>query len=316
MNRTGGGSQWRAAPRSGRALLHVSSRRAPRAWRTLPFPHPLGWAKAGVIFTGDRGSDEGDAQGIWVVAVDQASGRVAGDAVQLTNGTTRDLSASVAHDGRMVFAALASLRTTFTLPLDANAGKATGPFRPVRDDQINTGRTSVSEDGRLMVLPRYELDAGGLWVRDLRTGQERQLAATPRTPLNPVMSADGHWVAYTITKVVTGGDAGFGDVLIVPSAGGVPRKVCENCQAAAWVRDNQQLVVADGPSYESLARVNVTSGERTPMVAVSSGSVDRPLFGPNGNWVAFNTSMIGACSSRPYTRTALARSPNGRSWWR
>jgi len=108
--------------------------------------------------------------------------------------------------------------------------------RLVRNDQINTGRTSVSEDGRLMVLPRYELDAGGLWTRDLRTGQERQLAATPRTPLNPVMSADGQWVAYTVTKVVTGGDAGYGDVLIVPSAGGVPRKVCENCQAAAWVR--------------------------------------------------------------------------------
>ena len=103
------------------------------------------------------------------------------------------------------------------------------------------------------------------------------------------MSADGHWVAYTITKVVTGGDGGFGDVLIVPSAGGVPRKVCENCQAAVWGRDNQQLVVNEGPSYKSLVRVNVTSGERTPMVEVSSGSVDRPLFGPDGRWVTFNS---------------------------
>ena len=222
--------------------------------------------------------------------MDPASGQVAGDAVQLTNGTTRDLSASVAHDGRMVFAALASLRTTFVLPLDANAGKATGPFRLVQDDQIYTGRTSVSEDGRVMVLPRDQLDAGGLWARDLRTGQERQLASTPRTPLNPVMSADGLWVAYTITKLVSGGDAGFGDVLIVPSAGGVPRKVCENCQAAAWVRDNQQLVVGEGPSYQTLVRVNVTSGERIPTVAVSSGSVNRPLFGPDGKWVAFNSN--------------------------
>ena len=66
--------------------------------------------------------------------------------------------------------------------------------------------------------------------------------------------------------------------------------MCENCQAAAWVPGNQQLVVSEGPSYQSLVRVNVTSGERTPMVAVASGSVDRPLFGPDGRWVAFNTS--------------------------
>ena len=255
----------------------------------LALPYPLGWTKAGVIFTGDRGSD-GVAQGLWVVPVDSASGRVAGDAVRLTNGTTRDLAASVAHDGRMVFAALASRQATFTLPLDANAGKATGPFRSVRDDRINTGRTSVSEDGRLMVLPLYNLDAGGLWVRDLGTGQERQLAATPRTPLNPVMSADGQWVAYTITRVVTGGEAGFGDVLIVPSAGGVPRKVCENCQAEAWTRDNQQVVVGIGPYHRTFERLNVTSGGRTPLAAVSSGQIDRPLFGPDGRWVTFNSN--------------------------
>ena len=278
-----------AAVRTG-ALARFNSQ-GNKGLSNLAFPYPLGWVKAGVMFSGDRGSDEGDAQGIWMVAVDPASGRLEADAVRLTNGTTRDLSASVAQDGRMVFAALHSLRTTFALPLDANAAKAAGPFRLIRDDRIDTGRTSVSEDGRVMVLPRYELNAGGLWVRDLGTGQERQLAATPRTPLNPVMSADGDWVAYTITRVVTGGDAGFGDVLIVQSAGGVPRKVCESCQAAAWVRDNQQLVITEGPSYNTLMRVNVTSGERTPMVVVSSGSVDRPLFGPNGRWVTFNSNQ-------------------------
>jgi serine/threonine protein kinase len=82
----------------------------------LVFPYPLNWTSAGVLFTGDRGSDEGDAQGLWLVALDSTSGRAAGDAVRLTNGTTRDVSASVALDGRMVFAAVVSNRTTFALP--------------------------------------------------------------------------------------------------------------------------------------------------------------------------------------------------------
>ena len=252
-------------------------------------PYPLTWSDGGVIFSGDRGSDTSDAQGLWVVAVDPASGRLTSDAVRLTNGTTRDLAASVAQNGRMVFSAQTSFRATLALTLDANAGKATGTFRRVRDDTVETGRTSVSEDGRLMVLPKYETDAGSLWVRNLQTGREWQLAATPRTPLNPVMSADGRWVAYTVTKVVTGGDAGFGDVFIVPTDGGVPRKVCESCEAQGWTRDNQQIVVTD-QDRKTLIRVDVTSGDRIPLVATTSSGLDRPLFGPNGRWVTFNSN--------------------------
>ena len=71
-------------------------------------------------------------------------------------------------------------------------------------------------------------------MRDLTTGTERQLAATPRTPLNPVLSADGRWVAYTVTKVDTGGSSGPGDGYVVATERGVPRKVCEDCIVENW----------------------------------------------------------------------------------
>ena len=264
----------------------------------LVFPYPLGWTKAGVIFTGDRGSDAGDAQGLWVVPVDSASGRVAGDAVRLTNGTTRDLSASVAHDGRMVFAALASLRTTFRCHWMPTPERQPARSGSVRDDRINTGRTSISEDGRLMVLPRYELDAGGLWVRDLR---HRSGAATGGHATHAAQSGD-------VSRRSMGGVHDH-------QGGHRRRRRVRRCagRALGWRRPAQGVRELsggsldagqpagrrrDGPSIRTLMRLNITSGERTPLAAVSSGPVDRPLFGPDGRWVTFNAQSWGVRRAR------------------
>ena len=87
-----------------------------------------------------------------------------------------DTSPAMSRDGRMVFAATTENPLIFALPLDANAGRTTGPLRRIREDTATTGRSGASEDGRLVVFPRYEFGAGGVWIRDLRTGRERQLA--------------------------------------------------------------------------------------------------------------------------------------------
>ena len=54
-------------------------------------------------------------------------------------------------------------------------GKAIGPLCRVRDDDVLTKRTGVSDNGRLQLLPKYGFACGGLWVRDMLTAQERQL---------------------------------------------------------------------------------------------------------------------------------------------
>ncbi len=178
------------------------------------------------------------------------------DPVRLTNGTTSDRAATLARDGSMLFLAQNMERTVFALPLDANLGKPTGALRRIT---TASARTGVSQDGRLLAFPKYELDAGGLWLRDLITGTERQLVATPRTPLNPVLSADGGWVAYTVTKVETGGNSGPGDGYVVATERGVPRKVCEGCVIENWTRDDQQVVIRE-PGKGILLRIDIATG--------------------------------------------------------
>jgi Tol biopolymer transport system component len=257
-------------------------------------PYPVAWTSEGVLFSGASSSLEGigggaDSQSIWSIAVDPRTGRVAGDAIRLTHGITIDTSPAVSRDGRMVFAATTANPLLFALPLDANAGRPTGPLRRMRDDSATVGRAGASEDGRLLVFPRYEFGAGGVWIRDLRTGRERQLVATPRTPLNPVISVDGRWVAYTVTTVDIGGNSGGGAGYVVEVAGGAPRKVCEECQIYQWTRDNRQVVITE-QGDKVMSRVDLATGAHVPVI-VASSYLDRPLLSPNERWLVFNTDF-------------------------
>ena len=246
---------------------------------------PQAWDDRGVLFSAaDR---TGDAQGLWRIAVDPKSGRVVGDPVRLTHGTTTDTSPSVSRDNRIVFAAQTQNQLIFGLPIDVNAGKVTGTMRRMRDDTAITGRASLSEDGRLMVFPKYEFASGGVWARDLTTGREWQLAVTPRTPLNPVITVDGEWTGYTVSSVDTGGGGGSGDGYVVKTSGGAPRRVCENCQLDQWTRDNRFAIVGD-QGRRRISRLEVATGNRIPLLE-NDGQMDRLLFGPNGRWMNFNT---------------------------
>jgi serine/threonine protein kinase len=248
------------------------------------YPLPQAWDANGVLFSAtDRG---GDTRALWRIAIDARSGQISGDPIRLTHGTTIDESPSVSNENGVVFAAQTTSQLIFGLPVDVNAGKVTGPMRRLRDDTAVTGRASLSEDGRVMVFPKYEFASGAVWARDLATGREWQLAATPRTPLNPVVTVDGRWTAYTITKVETGGGGGPGDGYVVETSGGAPRKVCDNCQLDQWTRDGRFVLVAEN-DRRRITRFEIATGKRT-LLLQGSQAIDRVLFGPADRWMTFN----------------------------
>jgi hypothetical protein len=236
----------------------------------------------------------------------------------LTQGTTLDSRAAVSRDGRIVWAARTSIRSHFGFPLDAATGRLTGEPRKLHDDSSPSGRAALSIDGRLLIFPRYEIASGILWARDLRTGEERELVATPRTPLNPAVSRDARWVAYTLTKVQTGGDAGFGDGYVLETTGGVPRKMCDNCRVMTWTPDGQ-LVFSTG-DRKRLVRISLLTGERHDLIDAPS-EISYPMFGPDARWAIFNiTGEIVHTSvypdrdtPQPEWTTILKRGPSERS---
>jgi eukaryotic-like serine/threonine-protein kinase len=248
-------------------------------------PFPRVWTTSGtVIFTAQ--SRNADNRGLWRIALDDRTGQVIGDPEPLTNGATQDTSPDASEDGRVVFAAETSQEIIFALPLDGNAGQPLGSLRRLREDATPTGRSSISEDGSILAFPKYEFASGSLWVRDLRTGQERQLAATPRTPLNPVISVDGRWVGYTVTAAETGGGGGPGTGFVVETSGGVPRRICDDCNIELFTRDSRHAIVTESDS-PAFTRIDIRTGGRTPLLASGDG-FDRPMIGPDGAWLTIN----------------------------
>jgi Tol biopolymer transport system component len=250
---------------------------------TVTIPSPRAWTSDGVFFSATTGG--GDTLSVWRVGVDQTTGRSTAPPVRLTQGTTLDTGSAISRDGRLVWAARTSVESHFGIPLDANGGKATGGLMKLHDDSVPSGRSAISQDGHLLIFPRYEVASGALWARDLRTAREWQLSATPRTPLNPAISPDSRWVGYTVTTIQTGGSAGFGDGYVIGTVGGAPRQMCEKCEVTAWTRDGQLVFSVD--DHRRLVRVNLETGDRRDLI-VGQSNLDRPLFGPNGTWMVFN----------------------------
>jgi Tol biopolymer transport system component len=248
------------------------------------YPLPQAWDDRGVLFSA---ADEiGDTRALWRIAMDTRSGRPSGEPIRLTRGTTVDVWPSVSNTNRVAFAAQTVHQKMFGLPIDVNAGKVTGTMRRLRDDDARTGRPSLSEDGQLIVFPKYEFASGGVWARDLTTGREWQLAATPLTPLNPVITVDGRWTAYTVTKVDTGGNDGPGDGFVVETARGAPRQICSDCQMDQWTRDGRFVIVAE-ENRRRISRIEVATGKRLPLLE-GDEEMDRLQFGPDGRWMTFN----------------------------
>jgi serine/threonine protein kinase/Tol biopolymer transport system component len=274
-----------AATRTGAFRRFAESGISVNVVRTMPYPQS--WTGAGVFFSADSGN--GDTRSVWLVGLDPASGRVIEPPVRLTNGSTSDSSLDVSPSGRTALSAQTVTRNTFALPLDDATGRPTGPLRRVRQDNAPSGRVSVAENGLLLAVPLIEAASSGIWVRDVTTGHERQIVATRRTPLNPVISADGQWIAYTVTARDLGGDDGPGDGFVVPTSGGVPRRVCELCQIAGWTRDNRQVIIGER-DLPALVRVDIASGAHLPLVIGTKQAPNRPMFGPAGGWVVFNVA--------------------------
>ena len=230
-------------------------------------PYPQQWTPDGVLFSA---TTDQEVRAVWSVGLDAATGQVRGSPRKLTLGTTWDEEPAAAADGSLAFAGLARDRLILGLPLDANGGRAVAPVRVLRRDVSDTVRSTVSLDGNVLAFPRFAANAGSVWLRDVRTGRERQLAATRRTPLNPIISADGQWVAYTVSNADTGGNSGPGTGFILSADGGAPRQVCDDCEIYQWLRTNK-AVVARRPATDSINVIDVDTRSDTVILASETG---------------------------------------------
>jgi Tol biopolymer transport system component/imidazolonepropionase-like amidohydrolase len=173
--------------------------------------------------------------------------------------------------------------------------------RPVRlsDDEFVEMDPAWSPDGSHLVFGSDRAGTMDLWLRDMRTGEERQLTRLPGTETAPAWSPDGARVAFI---------AGRGEVHAVDVRSGEVTKLHEplfNPGRPSWSADGRRLALSVLRPYSSRFRegrneilIMSLGGEADRLVnplphrSIGSRGIDGPVWSPDGRQMAFVTEGV------------------------
>ena len=263
---------------------------------------PGAWLRAGnfVIFS----AASGDSTSLWQLAVSPQTGKIRGPAQRLTIGAGMETHAAAAA-GRVVFTSESLNPDIWSVRLNADGTVSTQPERLTQDGSAET-RPYISADGSRLVFESLRSGNRDIWLKDLSTGRETPLTASPRDETYPVIARDGSKVAYTIQE---NGKLSIYQIKI--GAGGrpgLPERVCEDCgNSRAWSPDgvwvHWQFGSRGGVAMSGGTKIQFF--ERTQVYT-------RPQVSPDGRWVSFHnglspsTRRIFIASLRPGSPPSIA----------
>ena len=256
-------------------------------------PVPATWTKAGVLFAAALG----DGVSLWRLSVSPSTGQAAEASLErLTSGAEITQLPSADDNGRIAFQSSSEGHVSLTLPLNASAGRVTGPIvRQTFWAGQAGGRNSLDHAGRLLAYVKAGETESEIWVKDIQTGQERHLVTAPAIALNPVISHDGARVAYSVPGSTTRGirtsDTSQAAGYVVPTSGGTAREICQ-CVLQGWFSDNRRILAADGPDVGTSRRVrviDVVEGTEADLVRHPRFNIGRADISPDGRWLALNS---------------------------
>ncbi len=217
-----------------------------------------------------------------------------GEPEALTLGTALDTWPSVAA-GKVAFqsggssegvASGGSAYGVWSLPADTNQGRATGSLEKLTADKAAHWDTSLTPDGTTLVYSSKRAIGIDIYLRDMRSGEERVLVADREPKSGPLVSADGSNVVYSVRVF----QSDSWPVYIVPTGGGPQRKICDDCGPARSLSPDGNRFLAsrtDPQGKNIITLVNMDSGKSTVLLHHSRYYVLDPRFSPDGKWVAF-----------------------------
>lgn len=173
---------------------------------------------------------------------------------------------------------LRSIVTVVLLALSRSVSSAEGS--PGDDQHLLLRSPSLSQE---RIAFRY---ADDVWTVQRQGGEARRLTANGHVVSGPYYSPDGSQIAFTAH--LRGND----DAYIVPSDGGIPRRITwhpAGSYVAGWSRDGKNVLIASGmTSYRHFGRLFLVHGdgsgmpEPLPLPMGVEGS-----FSPDGQSIAY-----------------------------
>src|SRR5262249_39779945 len=202
--------------------------------------------------------------------------------------------------GIMLLTVIASV--IFLLYLSISHGNSSFPFQDVSitkiTDNAKVARVAMSRDGRYVGWVLREGATRSLWVRQVATGSNVQIAAArPGFYSELAFSPDGEYLWYGFVEEASA--KRFYDIYSVPSLGGVPRRMLANTDSGiSFSPDGKRII---------FFRRDVSTREGALLAANSDGSAESvlsrfpeeqlsgppPSWSPDGKVIAVPVFQIG-----------------------
>jgi Tol biopolymer transport system component len=238
---------------------------------------PTMWLEDHVLFSGSTG----DSTNVWRIPLSPTGS--AGAAERISAGTTVETKPSAIR-GRVAFASLTSALNIWSLPIGAGAG-------PAAPTQVTSsafdGRTSISGDGRKLVFISRRLGNPDVWMKDLASGRETALTATPVPEEEAEITPDGERVFFISPE-------GARVVLYqIATTGGVPERLSDDFgRPWDWSPDGRRILYLIDEAHSKLGRTGI--GVFDVATRRARGYLEHPQYGlarvrfsPDGRWISF-----------------------------
>lgn len=237
-------------------------------------PTPGEWSSTQDVLFATPG---GETSNIWKLPISPASASVAGPLTRLTLGSAEERTPVASRSERIAFSSIVENVDVWRVPLDVRGGIGRGPVEKVTDDPAIDQKMHVTQDGNLMVLISARTKRNEAWLRDLRTGRERQLTfnGADFARIHP----DGSRVA------IWRPDAHITEIL--STNGGAATKFCDDCQVTDWSADGSKLVVQ---RPQALFVADLATGREAALARHPNWNLFNGRFSPDGRWVVFQTT--------------------------
>ena len=243
-------------------------------------PTPDGWVGTGhrVVFH----ALVGDSWDTWQVAITPKTWQLSKGPQRVTSGTTDEVNASVTATGRMVFMSRTSGADIWSLPIDADQGKVSGPLTQVTHDVADDYDPALSADGGTLIVRSRRTGNFDVVSKNLATGEETIVARTPADDY-PVISPDGSTVAYSFRQ------DGKTPIFVAGVRGGSAKLVCADCgEVEQWTPDGRGILFVTSHDPSGVGLLRPGSSAQHEWLKHPDYGVFNARVSSDGKWVTFN----------------------------
>jgi serine/threonine protein kinase/Tol biopolymer transport system component len=232
--------------------------------------------------------------------------KVTGVPERITSPLGMQMATSISDDGRLVFSSWIPSINLWSWPLRANETAISGERRQITFESGVKFTLAVAANGSKLAYAASTRPHQGtdLRLRDIPSGEEKDIASTITLLPSPRLSADGSRLAWS--DLAEGKLVAYLSDLSEPGVASPPQ-VCKECFVHDFFSPPTEALIAYG---SQIVRQNLATGAQIPLLDIQGLVLTEAALSPGDRWMAFvvaRQDSMAALYIAPATKQPVPR---------